>query len=281
MQFLATGGLVLFVPYIMLIAFITYRGFRLLIKSKESEKLKIGAIFGVWLGTISVNLVTVDNLGVAVWFWITGGVLLGLTSEDDIYSIDTNLVSKTKIQKRRSDITNHNSFPFSQSLAGILALMTLVMLVPLIDNSSNLKLVKGGESGNSSSIDILRIKELADESWNDHQNLLQLSVLAFKAQDLEAGNDILNRVYELDNRSFYANYFRAFTLEAVGKRSEAIPYRERLVELDPWNNASLIELIKNYQAVGDRASAQKIASIIKQNYPGSQSDIDASALLVE
>jgi hypothetical protein len=66
----------------------------------------------------------------------------------------------------------------------------------------------------------------------------------------------------------------------LGKRDLAIPYRERLKELDPWNNASMIELIKDYLSVGDRVSATEIAALIKQNYPGSQADIDASALLV-
>jgi hypothetical protein len=84
----------------------------------------------------------------------------------------------------------------------------------------------------------------------------------------------------VDSRSYYGNYFAAFALEALNKRSEAIRYRERLKELDPWNNASLIELIKNYLSVGNRESAAEIASLIKRNYPGSQSDIDASALLV-
>jgi DNA-binding SARP family transcriptional activator len=69
-------------------------------------------------------------------------------------------------------------------------------------------------------------------------------------------------------------------LEAVGKKSDAIAYRERLITLDPWNNASLIELIKDYLSVGNRAAAEEIAALIKRNYPGSQSDINAAALLV-
>jgi hypothetical protein len=66
----------------------------------------------------------------------------------------------------------------------------------------------------------------------------------------------------------------------LNRRSEAIKYRERLKELDPWNNASLIELIKDYLSAGNRVLAAEIAALIKRNYPGSQSDIDASALLV-
>ena len=88
------------------------------------------------------------------------------------------------------------------------------------------------------------------------------------------------QVNQIDSRSYYGNYFAAFALEALNKRSEAIKYRERLKELDPWNNSSLIELIKDYLSVGNRASALEIAALIRRNYPGSHSDIDASSLLV-
>jgi outer membrane protein assembly factor BamD (BamD/ComL family) len=91
---------------------------------------------------------------------------------------------------------------------------------------------------------------------------------------------MIDQINKVDSRSYYGNYFAAYAFEALNKRSEAIKYRERLKELDPWNNTSLIELIKNYLSIGNKASAQEIAALIKRNYPGSQSDIDASALLV-
>ena len=91
---------------------------------------------------------------------------------------------------------------------------------------------------------------------------------------------MIDQINKIDSRSYNGNYFAAYAFEALNKRSDAIKYRERLKELDPWNSASLIELIKNHLSVGDKASAAEIAALIKQNYPGSQSDIDASALLV-
>jgi hypothetical protein len=91
---------------------------------------------------------------------------------------------------------------------------------------------------------------------------------------------MVNQINKVDKRSYYGNYFAAAALEGLNRRSEAIKYRERLKVLDPWNNASMIELIKNYLSVGNKASAVEIAALIKRNYPGSQSDIDASALLV-
>jgi tetratricopeptide (TPR) repeat protein len=115
---------------------------------------------------------------------------------------------------------------------------------------------------------------------NDPQYLIQLGNLALQQNSSDSALAIIERVNEIDSRSYYGNLFPALTYEALEKRNLAIAYRERLMTLDPWNNVNLIELIKNYLSVGNKASAQEIATLIKRNYPGSQSDIDASALLV-
>ena len=116
---------------------------------------------------------------------------------------------------------------------------------------------------------------------NDPQYLIQLSNLALQQNSSDSALEIIERVNQIDPRSYYGNLFPALTYEALEKRNLAIPYRERLMKLDPWNNTSLIELAKNYLAVGDKASAASIVAIIKKNYPGSQADADASALLVD
>ena len=280
MQLLATGGLMLIVPYLLLVSLITYRGFKLLINSKGDTKLQVSTVFGIWLGTIIINLVTVDNLGVGVWFWISGGVLLSMTFQEDDKSV--NVKTELRPVKRKKSNKNYieNSFPISQVIAGSLALVTLIILLPILNNSTNLKSVKETQPGPAGSEYMNIVKSLAQSNWSNPQNLIQLSALAFKSSDLVTGDSILDRIFELDGRSYYANYFRAFTLEAVGKNSDAIPYREKLSQLDPWNNLSLIELIKDYKSVGKIESATAIAALIKENYPGSQADIDASALLV-
>ena len=117
-------------------------------------------------------------------------------------------------------------------------------------------------------------------SGNDPQYLIQLANLAIKQNAANEALVMTNQINKVDSRSYYGNYFGAVISEALNERSEAIRYRERLKELDPWNNVNLIELIKNYLSVGDKASAEDIVALIKRNYPGSQSDIDASALLV-
>jgi O-antigen ligase len=59
LQLLATGGLILFIPYLILALFITLIGLKSLIKFEDKDKLKIGALLGIWLGTNALNIVTV------------------------------------------------------------------------------------------------------------------------------------------------------------------------------------------------------------------------------
>jgi O-antigen ligase len=281
MQLLATGGLTLFIPYLLLVLFVTFIGLKSLIKSQGEDKFKIGALFGIWLGTIALNVVTVDNLGVGVWFWITGGVLIAVSFSQE-RSDSNGQESKDKAAKGKSvkPVNAESIFPVTYVASFVLVILVLVALVPALGKSSALYNFKSNAASYTTQTYVAELVSESQSAGNDPQHLIQISSLAFTQNAIDEAFVMIDQINKIDSRSYYGNYFAAFALEALNKRSEAIKYRERLTELDPWNNASLIELIKNYLSIGNKASAQEISALIKRNYPGSQSDIDASALLV-
>ena len=281
MQLLATGGLILFIPYVLLILYITFIGLRSLIKFQGEDKFKVGALLGIWLGTIVVNVVTVDNLGVGVWFWITGGVLVAV-SHGSWPSEFVDLNQRDKASKRKSSklTSSETLFPVTHVVSLILAILVLISVVPALEKSSTLFNLKNNLSSYTTQTYVPTLVSESKGSLNNPQYLIQLASLALNQNAIKEAFDLIDQINKVDTRSYYGNYFPALTLEAMKSRPDAIKYRERLKELDPWNNASLIELIKDYLSVGNKASAAEIAALIKRNYPGSQSDIDASALLV-
>ncbi len=281
LQLLATGGLILFVPYILLVLFVTFIGFKALIKSQGNEKFKVGALFGIWLATIAVNIVTIDNLGVGVWFWITGGVLVAV-SANQIQSNDIDQGKSEKAKKGEStkSVNTESAFPVTYVASFIVVISVLVLLVPALGKSSALYNFKANASSYTAQTYVQALVSESKSASNDPQYLIQLANLAFTQNAPNEAFVMIDQINKIDSRSYYGNYFAAYAFEALNRRSDAIKYRERLKELDPWNNSSLIELIKNYLSVGNKASAAEIAALIKRNYPGSQSDIDASALLV-
>ena len=281
LQLLATGGLILFVPYILLVLFITFIGFKSLIQFKGEDKFKVGAIFGIWLGTIAVNGVTIDNLGVGVWLWITGGVLIAVSvssrkNENSVLKED----EKSTKGKVKKSANTESIFPITYVISFIASILVLVLLVPALGKSSALYNFRNNASSYTAQTYLAALVSESKGSSNDPQYLIQLANLAVKQNAANEALVITHQINKVDPRSYYGNYFGAVINEALNRRTEAIKYRERLKELDPWNNSSLIELIKDYLSVGNRVSAAEIAALIKRNYPGSQADIDASALLV-
>ena len=281
LHLLATGGLILFIPYLLLVLFITFIGLKSLIRSQGEDKFKVGALFGIWLGTIAVNIVTIDNLGVGVWFWITGGILVAVSSgkgQSDRNGQD----QKEKASKGKStkSANSESLFPVNYVASSIFVILVLAIVVPAIGKSSMLYDFKNNASSYTTQTYVPTLVSESKRSGNDPQYLIQLARLTFTQTAVDEAFVMLDQVNKLDSRSYNGNYFAAFVLETLNKRSEAIKYRERLRELDPWNNESLIELIKDYLSVGNTDSAAEIAALIKRNYPGSQADIDASALLV-
>ena len=173
-----------------------------------------------------------------------------------------------------------SAFPVTYVASFIVVISILVLLVPVLGKSSALYNFKANASSYTAQNYVQALVSESKSASNDPQYLIQLANLAFTQNAVSEAFVMIDQINRVDSRSYYGNYFAAFAFEALNKRSNAIKYRERLKELDPWNNSSLIELIKNYLSLGDKASAAEIAALIKRNYPGSQSDIDASALLV-
>jgi tetratricopeptide (TPR) repeat protein len=126
---------------------------------------------------------------------------------------------------------------------------------------------------------VAELNKQVSNNQNNSQNLILLADLALRQGEIDLAYIINDRIRELDPRSFYGHYLPALAYEASSKPAEAIKFREKLIELDPWNTSNMLQLIKDYLAVGDKSLAKKVAETIKRNYPGSPADIEASTLL--
>ena len=279
MQLLATGGLALFIPYLVLIGYITYIGLRALINADGVKKLRISGIFGIWLGSAAVNIVAIDNLGVAVWFWITGGILITLTKVDSTEELLTSNQKKSKSGKANRN-NSAVEFPWPVLSAAILICLALIFVGPSISKSHNSFALKNNSNNLSASAFVAELNSQVSGSQKNIHNLIVLNDIALRQGEIELSLKMSERIREIDPRSFYGQYLPAIAYEATGKPTEAIKFRKKLLNLDPWGNANMIQLMKNYLAVGNRGDAEALAAKIRENYPGSQSDIDAAALLV-
>jgi hypothetical protein len=296
LQLLATGGLITFLPYVALIFFVTYIGLKALIRATGPTKLRIGGILGIWLSTVVVNIVTIDNLGVAVWFWITGGVLIAVSasltgqafdsSNNIVQTQDRNVKMGRSATKGGSTSTNKKprsgsatEFPVTTLIASGLAILILLTLLPILGKSQAINELKLNSKGYDANTYVAELNKQVSNNQSNSQNLILLADVALRQGEIDLAYKINDRIRELDPRSFYGHYLPALAYEASSKPAEAIKFREKLIELDPWNTSNMLQLIRDYLAVGDKSSAKKVSEIIKRNYPGSPADIEASTLL--
>jgi hypothetical protein len=282
MQILATGGLITFIPYVLVIFYITYIGLKAMLKASGATKLRIAGIFGIWVGTAAVNIVAIDNLGVAVWFWITGGVLIAASSStiNQETSNSLNGAQTGKSQSSNSKKNQNIEFPLTTLISGVLLVAVLVTTLPIMNKSIAIRELRSNTKNLTADSYVAQINQQVADNQDNPQNLILLTDVALGQGEIDLSYKIASRIRQLDARSFYGQYLPAIAYEATSKPAEAIEFREKLVELDPWNTSNMLQLIKNYLAVGDKAKATTTASRIKQNYPGSQADVDAAALLV-
>jgi O-antigen ligase len=288
MQILATGGLITFIPYLLVIFYITYIGFKAMLKASGAAKLRIAGIFGIWLGTAAVNIVAIDNLGVAVWFWITGGVLIAASSsimspQSQTENSKAEQNHKTRSTSGRNSASSKSSseFPITTLVSSALVVLLIIIMLPIMNKSIAIREIKSNSKNLTTDAYIAELNRQVVNNQENPQNLILLTDVALGQGEIDLSYQISDRIRQLDSRSFYGQYLPAIAYEATSKPAEAIKFREKLVELDPWNTSNMLQLIKNYLAVGNKEKASATAALIKQNYPGSQSDIDATALLVD
>jgi hypothetical protein len=180
-------------------------------------------VFAIWIGTLAVNIVAIDNLGVAVWFWITGGVLVAVSArQGKSETVDREQKAKTVNRKSAKPAIDESFFPVTYVTSFMLVVLVLVVLVPALGKSSNLYNFKNNASSYTTETYLPALVSEARSASNDPQYLIQLANLALIQNAANEAFVMIDQVNKVDSRSYYGNYFAAFALEALNKRSEAI-----------------------------------------------------------
>jgi hypothetical protein len=275
LHLLATGGLILFVPYLVLIVYITWLATKSLRSSNKISRGISATYLGTWLGFLLLNVVTIDNIGVGIWLWIMGGVIIGRsTIAADSISLTPAPKSNKKITKSSTEVSiapNIASF--------VLGVIVLVACVPLLNNSSKLVELKYNLKSLDQTAYVSDLLKTANDNSGNPQILANLADFAIQKNDLTTALTITKMLETADSRSFYASFFPAVIYESTGERGLAIPYRENLLTTDKWNTGNMLELAKSYVSIKDLKSATELVNKIEKLYPGSEDSKKARSLI--
>jgi tetratricopeptide (TPR) repeat protein len=262
-QFFATGGFFLGLAYLLLNGYILNRAAYAIRNLTGSNRLYIAGIFAAWSAFHAQSLISIDNIGISIWGWVLGGVIVGLSvSASDI----TN--EKESFSQRKRNVVN-----LSQAItSGSTTLLVVILVAILYRGESNS--YYGNENVN-----------LVDQNSRTYFKELQFKVINTPLNDpsyklfaasrliqsgfVNEGLGEVNKIYLQDPRNLDTLMLLALTYERINNLPKAIVYREKIAQLDPWNASNFLALGKDYKLQGDfvksEAMLEKILSFASTN----------------
>jgi O-antigen ligase len=247
LQLAATGGIFLILTFLALTAFILWRGIATIKSTRGSQQILASVIFAAWVAYEAQSMISIDNIGIAIWGYVLGGAVVGISIRGDIGSV-----------QRKGD-------------AARLMSSNALMLLPVVLSF----LLYKSESG----VFQLQNTRITQENLATPaaQNLLKkpLSFLlkepAFQviiaqtyanAGDLVGTRKILEEAIASDSLNYPALSILARLNEVEKRWDEAVTLRKKIQKIDPYNTLNLLELGEDIKSSGDITVAKRIIPLI-------------------
>jgi tetratricopeptide (TPR) repeat protein len=222
-------------------------------------------VLAAWVGFQAQAVVSIDNIGLTIWGWILGGIIIALSSEFGKSSSDNGPIILSKINAKKLSIA-----PLVFSTILMVSFIFVLLLAKSETNTFQIRNLYSSEGGNTSE----RFQSLASSVINDplaqpgykleiSNYLIQSGFESVGLQKLEelVRQDGVNPLFSLQLASMY---------EYKGRYIESIEIREKIQSTDPQNAKNVLQLARLYMSIGDQQSAINMKNWLTQNAPNSE-----------
>ena len=268
-QLAATGGIFVLIAFLVLTIFVAWRGMVALRSNTGINQIVVATFFGAWVTYEAQSFISIDNVGIAIWGWILGGIVVALSRPAVIDAVTAPVNAKINPANKAAKAKKAGSTKSSSSLAqpmvsGLLFVVAFAICIPIYLSDSSLKTARGYAAPTSANLpsylQIVR-KPLA-YGFQDVHVKESVAILLAQANQLPESKANLLAVYKNDARSYDALNTLALIDEANKNFAEAAGYREKMAILDPWNYQNLLQLGQDLKQAGDKAGAKAIIAKI-------------------
>ena len=255
-QLAATGGIFTLLTFLALTAFIFWRGIVALRKTVGSEQIAVAVFFAAWIAYQAQSFISIDNLAIAIWGYLLGGVIVGISVIDE---------PTVKIPKKR--------VAAQQFISLLLAICALTVSVVFYQSESAyhklLMLPKIQSRAQVQQFTYASRKPLtygfAEPTFNFTyaRNLAEIG--NFDGAKLE-----LTKLINSDGKNYEAVRLLAEINEYLKNWSNAAVLRRQIIKLDPYNQVNLLQLGEDEKYLGNLSDAKAIIPLINAFAPNSQ-----------
>jgi tetratricopeptide (TPR) repeat protein len=251
-QLLATGGIFVFIAYFSVTVFIFCRGVVSLKKFQGGEQIIAAGIFAAWLAYEAQSFVSIDNLGVAIWGYVLGGAVVGISCTSTKSSMKSSLPQSMVSGSLALLMFILSSF-FFRAEAAIHALRTQ-------SSPQTQEQVVAFETKLKQSL----AYNLKEPSFRE----ILAGDLAF-VSDFESAISQLKDITESDPLNYDAQVLLAKIYEYQKNWLKAVQVRNMIYTIDPYNQINLLALGEDEKVTGNFLKAKNIARLIQSFAPNS------------
>ena len=247
-QHFATGGIFVGIAYLMLTVFIFWRGLKSMKNFQGDERFFRAVFFIAWLAFQGQSLISIDNIGISIWGWVLGGVVIALSRESGDGKL--NGVENPKVVKRVNQQFNLLQ-PTVSVLFGSLALVLTIFLQrgesavfqqraaynPAVPAQKEIFFQLATKTINTPLIDL----------QNKVLTASYLHGMGYKTEAIALLEDLhAEDPNSLDTLTFLSSYY-----EMTGEINKALAMRKKIAVLDPWNANNYLQMAFNYKYIND------------------------------
>ena len=255
-QLFATGGLLYGAIYMFLLIFIFIRGIKAIKISQADSRFKVLTVFSAWIAFQSQSLISIDNIGISIWGWVLGGILVGCSVD----KVALNLKSK-------------NQITLQPVISSAFAILTILIISPLYQNEVNMMKARmwynPSQASNKPYLFEAAMKVENGLLVEPAYKIMSGSYLLSSGFESE-GTSAVDKVIESNPRNLDALQLMSEYWGYKGDYEKEIYYRNLISEYDPWNAKNLLALGESYKKQGDLLKMNSILEKILKMDPGSE-----------
>ena len=220
---LAYGGYPLFIAYMALFIMSLIAAIKLTFIQKEFNFVKVGLIVA-WICYQVQALISINQIGIAVWGWVTGGALIA-------YEYSTrNTKSEDGPKTNSRKMVKNNALISPQMLAGLGIVVGILIAIPPISGD-----IKWRQAIKAQSAELVTAALTPSYLSPENSNLYVNATQIFEQNNLPA----MAYKYGKLNTAYNPNYFDSWRLLYSLKNATAEDRKlakENMIRLDPLND---------------------------------------------
>jgi len=267
-QLFATGGIFVGLGYLAIIALVIFCGILNIRKLPKDQKVIGIILFSAWIGFQAQSFVSIDNLGISIWGWVLGGLIVGVSQ-----NTQTEHIKQAATDIRQNKISSSGIDALQPIVSAVLVAVSVVFSVFLYRAESTTYIARSyATMQNPTGQEIVRanyIKLVNNPLADPYYRFVVATALIDTGLDLEGFNEIKKLSVEDPRNLAYLNSI-AYYSEILKDLQSARNSRVQIATLDPWNLRNKFLLGEIYAIEGNSTRSNMMFREIIRVGPNSE-----------